>query len=258
MPDIGNYTETTRLVLAEAGKYFTLLLFLVLAIRLWRRWAKSPAANKPGNLFWAGAFTLIAAAIGYFSMRQSLGKLNSYYGMSAFHAGWLPQAFTLFEMSAKYWESADALGQQGVCLLVSGNPDRGLQLIEQAKTLRQGRNTPFEAFYEGLYFFANGQPGNSEPLLEAASADGNYRWNVIKLFAVMALDENRVADAAGQMKPFLQAEVTEFDQAYIIASLKLADGKKAEAQAILNKFPLQELSPMWKSRFEKLLAKINN
>ena len=75
------------------------------------------------------------------------------------------------------------------------------------------------------------------PLLEAASADETYRWSVIKLFAVMALDENRVADAAGLMKPFLQAEVTEIDQAYIMASLKLADGKKAEAQAILNKFP---------------------
>ncbi len=52
MPDIGNYTETTGLVLAEAGKYFTLLLFSVLAIRLWRRWAGSPGANKSENLFW--------------------------------------------------------------------------------------------------------------------------------------------------------------------------------------------------------------
>ena len=171
MPDIGNYTETTGLVLAEAGKYFALLLFSVLAIRLWRRWAGSPGANKSGNLFLACAFTLIAAAIGYFSMRQSLGKLYSYYGMSAFHANRLPQAFTLFETSSKYWKSADALGQQGVCLLLSGNPDQGLQLIEQAKTLRQGRNAPFEAFYEGLYFFTQGQPGNSVPLLETASAD---------------------------------------------------------------------------------------
>ena len=56
----------------------------------------------------------------------------------------------------------------------------------------------------------------------------------------------------------MQAEVTESDQAYIIASLKLAEGKKAEAQVILNKFPVQDLTPMWKSRFEKLQAKINN
>ena len=258
MPDIGNYTETTGLVLAEAGKYFTLLLFSVLAIRLWRRWARSPGANQSGNLFLACAVTLIAAAIGYFSMRQSLGKLYSYYGMSAFRANRLPQAFTLFEMSSKYWKSADALGGKGVCLLLSGNPDRGLQLIGEAKTLRKGRNVPFEGFYEGLYFFTRGQQSNSVPLLEVASVDETYRWSVVKLFAVMELDENRTADAAELMKPFLQAEVTESDQAYIIASLKLAEGKKAEAQVILNKFPLQDLSPMWKSRFEKLQAKINN
>jgi hypothetical protein len=258
MPDIGNYTETTGLVLAEAGKYFTLLLFSVLAIRLWRRWAGSPGANKSGNLFLACAFTLVAVAIGYFSMRQSLGKLYSYYGMSAFHASRLPQALSLFETSSHYWKSADALGRQGVCLLLLGNADRGLPLIEGAKTLRQGRNDPFEAFYEGLYFFTRGQPGNSVPLLEMASADGDYSWSVVKLFAVMALDENRVADAAGQMKPYREAEVTESDQAYIVASLELAGGKKAEAQAILNKFPLQALSPMWKSRFEKLQAKINH
>jgi outer membrane PBP1 activator LpoA protein len=131
-------------------------------------------------------------------------------------------------------------------------------LIEEAKTLRKGRTVPFEAFYEGLYYFARGQPSNALPLLEAASDDETYCWTVIKLFAVMELDENRVADAAGRMKPFREAEITEFDQAYIMASLKLADGKKAEARAILNQFPLEGLSPMWKSRFEKLQAKINN
>jgi tetratricopeptide (TPR) repeat protein len=258
MPDIGKYTVTTELVLAEAGKYFALLLFSVLAIRLWRRWAKSPGANRWENLFLACGFTLIAAAIGYFSMCQSLGKLYSYYGMSAFHANRLPQAVALFEMSSKYWKSADALGQKGVCLLLSGNPDRGLRLIEEAKILRKGRNVPFEEFYEGLYFFSLGQSSNSVPLLEAASADMTYHWSVVKLFAVMELEGNHPADAAELMKPFMQAEVTESDQAYIIASLKLAEGKKAEAQVILNKFPPQDLSPMWKSRFEKLQAKIKN
>jgi len=258
MPDIGNYTETTRLVLAEAGKYFTLLLFSVLAIRLWRRWAKSPGANKSKNLALAGAFTLIAAATGYFSMCQSLGKLYSYYGMNAFYAGRLPQAFALFEMSSKCWNSADALGEKGICLLLSGDSDRGLRLIEEARILRRGRNVPLEEYYEGLYFFTRGQPGDSVPLLVAASADVNYRWNVTKLFAIMALDDNRMADAAGQMQPFRKAAVTEFDQAYIMASLELADGKKAEARAILDKFPLENLSPMWKSRFERLEAKINH
>lgn len=258
MPDIGNYTEITTLVLREAGKYFALLLFSVLAIRLWRRWARSPVANKFKNLLLAGAVTFVAAAVGYFSMCQSLGKLYSYYGMSAFRANRLPQAFTLFETSSKYWKSADALGQRGVCLLLSGNQDRGLQLIGEAKTLRKGRGTPFEEFYEGLYFFTQGQRSNSVPLLAAASADETYRWSVVKLFAVMELDENHAADAAELMKPFMQAEVTESDQAYIVASLKLAEGKKAEAQAILNKFPPEDLSPMWKSRFEKLQVEIHN
>ena len=258
MPGIGNYTEITTLVLREAGKYFALLLFSVLAIRLWRRWARSPVANKFKNLLLAGAVTFVAAAVGYFSMCQSLGKLYSYYGMSAFRANRLPQAFTLFETSSKYWKSADALGQRGVCLLLSGNQDRGLQLIGEAKTLRKGRGAPFEEFYEGLYFFTQGQRSNSVPLLAAASADETYRWSVVKLFAVMELDENHAADAAELMKPFMQAEVTESDQAYIIASLKLAEGKKAEAQAILNKFPPEDLSPMWKSRFKKLQAEIHN
>jgi hypothetical protein len=160
MPDIGNYTETTTLVLGEAGKYFALLLFSVLAIRLWRRWTRSPVTNKFNNLLLAGAVTFAAVAIGYFSMCQSLGKLYSYYGMSAFRANRLPQAFTLFETSSKYWKSADALGQKGVCLLLSGNPDQGLQLIEEAKTRRKGRNVPFEEFYEGLYF----SPGGSKAI----------------------------------------------------------------------------------------------
>ena len=258
MPNIGTYTETTELVLAEAGKYFALLLFSVLAIRLWQRWARSPGAKQPANLFLAGAFTLVAAAIGYFSMRQSLGKLYSHYGIIAFHESRLPQAITLFEMSSKCWNSADAVGQKGVCLLLSGNRDQGLQLIGEAKTLRKGRNVPFEEYYEGLYFFILGQQSNSVPLLEAASADWTYRWNVIKLFAVMALDENRVADAAGQMKPFQEAEVTEFDQAYIMASLKLAYGRKAEARALLEKFSGANLSPMWQTRFEKLRRRLSD
>lgn len=258
MPDIGNYTALTELVLAEASKYFACLLFSVLAIRLWRRWAKNPIANRFKNLLSAGAVSFIAVAIGYFSMRQSLGKLYSYYGMDAFHANRLPQAYALFETSSKYWKSADALGQKGVCLLLSGNPDRGLQLIGDARTMRKGHGTPFEDFYEGLYFFTKGQHSNSVPLLKTASADDTYRWSVVKIFAVMDLDENRVADAAELMKPFMQAEVTECDQAYIMISLKLADGKKAEAQAILNKFPSGELSPLWKSRFEKLEAEIHH
>jgi outer membrane PBP1 activator LpoA protein len=43
-----------------------------------------------------------------------------------------------------------------------------------------------------------------------------------------------------------------------MASLKLAEGKKAEAQSLLDKFSTGDLSPMWKSRFEKLQAQIHN
>lgn len=256
MPDIGNYTQTTELVLGEAGKYFALLLFSVLAIRLWRRWARTSVADKLKSLLLAVTVTVIAAAIGYFSMCQSLGKLYSYYGMEAFHAGRLEQALSLFESSAKFWNGPDAQGQTGVCLLVSGNAGQGLPLIDAARSRRKGTGTSFEDFYEGLYYFTQGQRTNGVPLLEAASADPVYRWSVIKLFAVMELDGNHPADAATLMKPFLAAEVTESDQAYIIASLKLAEGKKTEARALLDKFDTGDLSPMWKTRFEKLRAKL--
>ncbi len=257
MPDIGNYTETITLVLGETGKYFALLLFSVLAIRLWRRWTKTSAIDKLKSLLLALAATLAAVAIGYFSMCQSLGKLYSHYGMEAFRAGRLLQALSLFESSANFWNGADALGQKGVCLLMSGNAERGLSLIEEAKIRRKGVSASFEEFYEGLYYFSQGQQAKSIPLLEAAS-DPAYRWSVVKIFAVMELDGNRPDDAAALTKPFMEVEITESDQAYIIASIKLAGGKKAEAQAILNKFAPQSLSPMWKPRFEKLQAQIHN
>jgi hypothetical protein len=258
MPDIGNYTETTALILAEAGKYFALLLFSVLAIRLWRRWTTTSPADKSKSLLLAGVATLMAATIGYFSMCQSLGKLYSFYGMEAFHAGRLLQALSLFETSGKFWNSADALGQKGVCLLLSGDPEHRLPLIEAARARRRGVNTPFEEFYEGLYYYTHGERVNSVPLLQAASADQTYRWSVVKLFAVMELDGNHPDSAAALMKPFLAAEVTEVDQAFIIASLKLSEGKKIEAQTLLDKFSTADLSPMWKSRFEKLRTQIHN
>jgi hypothetical protein len=256
MPDIGNYTEATTLVLGEAAKCFALLLFSVLAIRLWRRWAKTSSADKFKSLLLAFTATLAAVSIGYFSMLQSLGKLYSHYGMEAFHAGRLSQALSLFDASAKYWNSPDVLGQKGVCLLLSGNVGQGLALIGEAKARRKGAGTAFEEFYEGLYYFMGGQPANGVPLLEAASADPAYHWSVAKLFAAMDLDANHPEEAAKLMKPFMAVEVTESDQAYIIASLKLADGKTNEAQAIVDKFYTHDLSPEWQTRFEKLRAQI--
>ena len=258
MPDIGNYTETTGSVLAEAGKYFTLLVFCVLAIRLWRRWAKVPASRNAGGLLAAGMATVAAAAIGYFSMCQSLGSMYCHYGRQAFQAGRLPQALALFEQAGKYWSHADALGGQGVCRLVMGDAENGLALIAQARIKRKGNGTPFEDFYEGVYRFNQGDAKTAVPLLEAASVDYTYRWSVIKLFVVMALDENHIAHAAEKMKPFLQAEVTEFDQAYIVASLKLAEGKPDEARRLLDKFPNSELSPLWQERYAKLREKLRD
>lgn len=256
MPDIGNYTGTTRLVLGEAGKYFALLLFSVLAIRFWRRWTRSSAANKPNNLLLAVVTTAAAAAIGYFSMCHSLGKLYSYYGRQAFGEGRLPQALSLFQTSAKFWNGADATGQKGVCILLLGDPAQGRPLIEKARAMRKGRGTSFEDFYDGLIYFTQGKTDQAVPRLQAASADSLYRWSIVKIFAVMALDAGRPADAAWQMKPFMQAAVTEYDQAYIIASLKLAEGKKDEARAVLEKIQVDHLSPAWQARFEKLQAQL--
>ena len=239
MPDIGNYTETTELILGEAGKYFALLVFSVLAIRLWRRWAKIPAADKLKNLPLAGAVTLAAIAIGYFSMCQSLGKLYLHYGMETFGEGRLLPALSLFEMSSEYWESAAATGGDGVCLLLLGKPDQGIQRIEKAKSMRRGHGAAFEEFYEGLYFFKEGGRTNAVPLLQAAWADETYHWSVTKLFAIMLLDENRPADAAEWMKPFMQADVTEIDQAYIVASLKLAEGKKGRGAGASRQIPVR-------------------
>jgi hypothetical protein len=256
MPDIGKYTQLVQVFLAEAGKYFVLLLFAVLAIRLWRRWSASPMARRSSNLALALTTTALTVVIGYFSMCQSLGKLNLHYGMEAFHAGRLPQAMTLFEASGKFWPGADAAGAKGVCLLLMGAPEPGQDLIEKARAMRHGHGTAFEDFYDGLYYSLQGQTTKAIPLLEVAGADPLYQWSVIKIFAVMELDAGRMAEAADQMKQFMTAEVTEYDQAYIIASLNLAGGKTNEAVAVLEKFPADTLTPAWQTRYEKLQAQL--
>ena len=256
MLDIGRYTENTTLVLMEAGKYFVLLLFCILAIRLWRRWLKIPASRNAGSFLGAAAATVLAIVVGFFSMRQSLGSMYSCYGMRAFRDGRLPQALALFETADQDWRTANTLGQRGVCLLMMGYPESGFALIAQARALRQGREAPFEDFYEGMYYFLKGDVDRAVPLLQVASVDDTYRWSVIKTFAVINLDANRVTDAAGLMQPFQQVEVTESDHAYIMASLKFADGKKAEARALLDRFPEAGLTPAWKQRFEQLRAKL--
>ena len=256
MPNITEYTALIKVVLLEAAKYFVLLLFSVLAIRLWRRWSRVSAAHRPKSLLLAGVATLIAGVLGYTAICHSMGLLYSYYGMQAFRAQRLAPALVLFQTSAGFWKSADTLGEEGVCLLWLDKPDDGNRLLEAAKALRRGESPAFESFYEGLYYFFHDQTGRAVPLMEKASADLTYRWSVTKLFAVVQLDQNQPQEAAKLMAPFLQAEVTETDQAYVVASLKLAEGNKAEAQALLDKFAKPDLALFWKSRFEKLRAQL--
>lgn len=259
MLDMASYTRWVQVLLGEVGKYFFLLLFSVLAIRLWRRFF-TLTGGKPGNLLQACAVSILAGCLGYFSIRHSLSLLYSGYGERAFAAGNLPAAFTLFQKSSGYWSSADAMGKQGVCLLLSGRSGEGLRRLAGAKALRHGRLTPFEEFYEGLHYFFQEQPDQAIPLLEAASANPAYEWSVVKLLAVIQLDRNQVADARRLMAPFLQAKVsdTDCDHAYVVAALDLTDGKRSEAAALLDRFPPENLSPFWKPRFEKLRIRIQN
>ncbi|MGA2029106.1 MAG: tetratricopeptide repeat protein [Verrucomicrobiota bacterium] len=258
MPNMGEYTYFIRVLLGEGAKYLLLLLFCVLAIRLWRRQPKLSAGNKRGNLLMACSASVMACGIGYLSICHSLSRLYSYYGMRAFNSGYFLPAFSLFHTSSKYWKSADALGKQGVCLLFLGAPNRGIQLLNEVKTLRKGQNTSFENYYEGLFFYFQEQFDKAVPLLEASSGEIPYRWNVTKLFAVIQLDKNHPEEAERLMKPFIQTEVTDYDHAYVKASLDLFEGKKAEAKMLVDKFDLESLPPFWKSRFDNLRAKIQN
>jgi hypothetical protein len=258
MQYIGEYAQLIKLILGESGKYFLLLLSSVLAIRLWRRLSKMSGKNRRQNLLLACLASAAAWGIGYCSIYHSLSLVYSAYGMRAFSDGNLTSAVSLFQTSSEYWKSTDTLGKEGVCLLFLGKTDRGMQFLDAAKALRKGKNTPFEQFYKGLFYFLSEQSDKAIPLLEAASVDTTYRWQVTKILAVIQIDKNNAADAARLLNPFLQVEVKECDHAYIMASLKLLAGKNAEAQALLDKFPSASLPSFWKSRFEKLRAKTQN
>jgi hypothetical protein len=258
MPDMAIYTEWIKVILGESAKYIALLLFAVLAIRLWRRMPRLSAGNKRSDLSLACVATAIALVIGYCSICHSVGRLYSYYGTRAFNSGYLVSAFSLFAKSSEYWKSADATGKEGVCLLLSGKTDEGIKLIGEGKVLRNGRNSSFEEFYEGLYYFYREQPEKAIPLLEASSSDADYTWRVTKAFAVLYVDNHQFADAERLMEPFSQVEITDEDQAYATASLKLFAGKKAEAKILVDKFESENLLPFWKSRFDNLRAKIQN
>jgi tetratricopeptide (TPR) repeat protein len=256
MPSIHEYVDWVRVLLEEAAKYFALLLFAVLAIRFWRRAVKVKREKKPGNILGAIVASVLACLIGYFSIRHSMSLMYSYFGMRAFQSYKLEPALSLFQTTLSYWKDADALGGKGVCLLWTGSVDDGIRSLNEARALRRGKGSPFENFYEGLYYFYHDDVTNAVPRLEAASAYPGFGWDVTKLFAVIQLDRNQPQEAVQLMQPFLQVEVTEADQAYVIASLNLADGKKAEAQALVDKFLSGNPTPFWKAKLEKLREKI--
>jgi len=258
MPNIPDYVEVTQVILGETAKYFALLLFSVLAIRLWRRLPRMAAGNKGKNIALACAISAAAGGIGYCSVCHSLSLLYYYFGIKAFEADNLLPAASLFRTSSSYWRSADALGREGLCFLLTDRPDQGMRLLDEARTLRKGESSAGEQFYEGLYYFFHEQFDKAVPLLEISSAKADYRWNVTRLLAVIALEKNQPQDAERLMAPFAQVEVGDGDysHAYVMISLKLHEGKKTEAGLILDRFPASQLTPFWKSRFEKLRAKI--
>ncbi len=258
MLSIPSYTDLIKLILSESAKYFALLLVVVLAVRLWRRLPKLPAAARRGNLLLACLVTLLSGGIGYVSICHSMSLMYWHFGLQAFQASRIDSAFSLFDTSWNYRKTANALGGKGVCLLVTGHGKAGISFLTDAQGMRQGKKTPFESFYEGLYYYYANDPTNAIPLLENSSADTGYVCEVTKLFAVFQLDRGQPQEAARLMQPYLQAEIIEPEHAYIIARLKLADGKIAEARMLADKFLSVEMAPYWHKRFEQLEAEIQN
>ena len=93
-----------------------------------------------------------------------MARLYSYYGMRAFSSGYLASACSLFSKSSEYWESADSLGNEGICLLLLGKTDEGTKLVEEAKMMRKGQSSSFEEYYQGFYYFIQEQPDKSGSL----------------------------------------------------------------------------------------------
>lgn len=257
---MGEYTDLIKVLLGEAVKYVVLLLLSVLAIRLWLRLPKLSAGRLWKNGLLALLISAIAGLAGYYSIDHSLSLLDSYYAQRAMELRNWSSGFVLYQKSDQLWHNADAVGGEGVCLLLLGHNREGVGMIQQAKVLRHGRNTPFEDYYEGELYFFDDQPDKAAPLLEEASANPDYFWNVTKMLTIIALDRHQTEAARKLMKPFLQVPVEkdEYDHAYIMTSLDLLDGKTNEARALLNEFPPAHVDSFWKSRFARISTSIQN
>jgi len=257
MLDIETYHGLIKVILGEFAKYFFLLLLSILSIRCWRHLPKTSGTHRRHFLLVGAASTLATVVIGYYSICHSLGRLYSHYGLKAFTAGNIEPAGSLFQSSLRFWPNADAIGQNGVCLLWLGQTNQGLAFIERARVLR-GRNTPFEEYYKGLHFYFHEQFDQAVPLLEDCSRDPAYDWNVTKLFSVINLEKNQPAETRRLMAPFAQVPVEDYDHAYIAAALDRLDGKTNDAKALVDRFDTTNLPPFWKTRFDKLRSTIQN
>ncbi|MGH7980091.1 MAG: hypothetical protein ACREE6_12015, partial [Limisphaerales bacterium] len=248
-------SEGLTVFLSEAGKYLLLLLLVVLAVRLWRQFPHLSVSNRRTMLLFASVTSLLAGVVGYFSICNSLGRLYYYYGVRAVQAGNISSALSLFQTSVKHWKTAEALGGEGICMLWTGMTNQGMALLSEAANLRK-TPTPFEEYYEGMYFFYQNQGEKAAPFLASASSDPQYRWNTVKLVSVIELENGNPKKADELMEPFASVQVTDYDQAYVMASLDLWKSKKAEAKALVEKYNLADLPPFWKSRFQKLDAQL--
>jgi hypothetical protein len=255
MPSIGDYAQIVTLLLSESGKYLGLLAVCVVAIRLWRRVSQISGSNRSQTLALAVVASAVGAMLGYASLSHSLARMYRNYGMRAFNRGNVPAALSLFRSAQNCWKTADAAGAEGVCLLLLDQPGEGWRRIEWAGARRNGSYSPFEIYYSGVYHLYHGQPEKAVPMLRLSAAYPEYTWRANKLMAVAFLDQGRNDEAARLMEPFSDLEVKDCDQAYIFASLKLAQKKPSEALALLDRFPNEQLNDFWRARFERLRVK---
>jgi Flp pilus assembly protein TadD len=258
MPDISQYAESIKALLGEVAKYFVLLLFTILAIRFWKNAGRVSAAKKSKAYVFAVVATVLAGGIGYASYRHSMARLYSYYARNAFDAGNVSSALSLFQNSAHYWQTADAIGGAGVCAMLLNNPNAGEQLLGQAKQMRKGKATSFEDFNQGLYYFAAGKFDTAVPLLESSGRDAQYQWSVTKMLCLVVLETNDIPIASRLMKPYAAAEVMEPDHAYIKARLDLAAGHTNEARTLVEKFDTTNCPPLFKRRLDTLRAQLKD
>jgi hypothetical protein len=253
--DIGNYARLIEILLGEAAKYLLLLLFAVLAIRLWRNVPHTSGVRRRKSVLFAGVITLLALVIACASLRHSLGRLNLHYGMDAVTSGNVTSALGLFQSSNREWKSADATGGEGICLLLMGQTNIAFHLLDESKAMRHGQSK-FEDYYEGLYFFYHDQWNDAVPRLQSASTEMSYRWNVTELIAVIELEKGDPRNAENLMKPYEGAPVADEIEAYVIASLDLRNGDKAKAKALVQEYDSTNVPPFWKSRLDKLNAEL--